>query len=558
MFGLKNGSDSKRDDPLATPRAATGWLGSLPEGNLEATVENAALMLTGSNDADHPPAIARLKALLLVDQELQPLLGEFRLTRLLQTGAAAADAARWDALKAVYKQLARAYQRYIAAFLEGASELDRETIAFATLRAILAVSQRAKVGYLQQQALDQKYWKILHKLFRFADASGFATRPIEGSNSQPMAASDAYLRALFLATASTGGFSAKQIEIADDWLAAWCRGTTLDREFSARRHLYYVNLGGDIGPRRIYDVKHDELCRYISTDALLLQIDRSRQSVREGQALTELGLNATFRGAEFMETLDRLERTWSNPANGGDQRGQPRVAAQGRTIGIVRSLPDLCRVAKKDFDTSRGLAEDKTELSAAEELDLKVYGFVTERTKNRVKTMAMTQEVPLRVENWPLQDESSNGYGAIIEGDMAQGLRIGSLLGVKQDGSKRWGVGIVQRKITRKDSAQTLIGIEMISLTPIIVTLRQPDQDVSQTGTMIVPVSREAQWALFLPGDRSQGRADSLIVDIALYGQGRKYVLQARNVSYLITMTRVIRRGEGWERVGFDVLSKRG
>jgi len=89
------------------------------------------------------------------------------------------------------------------------------------------------------------------------------------------------------------------------------------------------------------------------------------------------------------------------------------------------------------------------------------------------------------------------------------------------------------------------------------VTLRQPDQELTLTNPMHVPVTRDTQWALFLPGDRTQGRTDSLLVDIALYGQGRKYILQARNVSYFITMTRVIRRGEGWQRVGFDVLSKR-
>ena len=64
-------------------------------------------------------------------------------------------------------------------------------------------------------------------------------------------------------------------------------------------------------------------------------------------------------------------------------------------------------------------------------------------------------------------------------------------------------------------------------------------------------------WGLFIPGDKQADRKDSLIIDGALYATKKHILMSARNVRYIIRLDKVLRSGDGWHRIEFDVVGKK-
>ena len=137
-------------------------------------------------------------------------------------------------------------------------------------------------------------------------------------------------------------------------------------------------------------------------------------------------------------------------------------------------------------------------------------------------------------------------------------------MGITQDkvtkslaGTRRWGVGTVARRVALRDSGEIFVGIEVLSPTPVMVSIEAAGRELSVASPLNIPAGRENQWALFLPGASAQGRPDTLVIDTSMYSTARQFQLTARNVSYVIRMNRILGKGEGWQRVGFEVLAKR-
>jgi len=293
--------------------------------------------------------------------------------------------------------------------------------------------------------------------------------------------------------------------------------------------------------------------RFIDTEVVCVQIERLRRSLRSGEVTGLLTLGSGFKGVEFVELLDRLERVWSLAWMGQDQRVHRRERVEDGYLEVVRGLTELCMVTRRETE---GGGETRTgkPLSAAEEMDIKIYGFVTERTRERLA------EAPGQaggVEKWKLFDRSSSGFGTVLPVGGESGLRAGLLLGVRLTGTRRWGAGVVARRVALRDSGEIFVGVEVLSPTPVIVSIEPAGRELAVASPLNIPAGRENQWALFLPGAADQGRPDTLVIDTSMYSTARQFQLTARNVSYVIRMNRILGKGEGWQRVGFEVLAKR-
>jgi hypothetical protein len=64
------------------------------------------------------------------------------------------------------------------------------------------------------------------------------------------------------------------------------------------------------------------------------------------------------------------------------------------------------------------------------------------------------------------------------------------------------------------------------------------------------------QRALFLVGDTAKNQADSLLAPAGAYSPGDRLRLETPGRTFLIVINRVIQKGAGWERTGFNVEEK--
>jgi hypothetical protein len=132
--------------------------------------------------------------------------------------------------------------------------------------------------------------------------------------------------------------------------------------------------------------------------------------------------------AESLELLEHLLHQWSSLSS-REQRRAPRESIK-RLVDITHGLNAIINQIKT-ADTPASVSPYGTGLNYNEADDVQVYGFITDRTRERVSHI----HVPAianspDVERWVMHDESECGYGAIVESRDKDWLRVGALIGI--------------------------------------------------------------------------------------------------------------------------------
>ncbi len=213
-------------------------------------------------------------------------------------------------------------------------------------------------------------------------------------------------------------------------------------------HNFVVDLSSDHGPRRVRKPDANKPLRFWATADLLLKLNELHAALREGSTPAQLGLTENTRTAESLEMLDHLQRHWSSLA-GREQRRAPRESIK-RLADVTHGLSAILNLMRAT-NTSTTESPYGIGLNYSEEDDVQVYGFITERTRERVSQMhAHTSSNAHEHERWVMSDESECGYGAIVESRDKDWLRVGALISVKSHDSSAWKLGVIRRLSRRQ------------------------------------------------------------------------------------------------------------
>lgn len=542
--------------PLQNLERANAWLDTLPRDNLDAAREHILHVMGTFAQSRELLTVDGVNTLLHLDEGCQPVLADILRDFLQAPGDENRVNEICTDMDVIYGELANAYSRFVRVYHETRTSTKQiaQFMALVLGRTLYCLGNRAKWNFFRQRVMDVEAWKTTHAMYRFADQDGVMNvrlalyaRPYEIMSS-PGAL---YVRTVMLDTLSGGNFLATQIETADHWLTSWSSHITPNHGYIPEKHFYATNLNSDRGARRAHAPKTHEDNRYLPTEYLAIEIGRMRDRLREGKIQFDLGLTAKQPTHEYLSLLDKLGRLWSPESVAQDQRGEKRVTINNENVQSVRGLNGICECARQDYEKAHGPMDLNRGLSRDEEMDLQVYGFITERTRAKLRSRPLdaTQPIPA-VEQWQLRDESVNGYGVAFPSTQYRDLKLGTLVGLKRRRAERWLVGVVTRLQNRKHPDESIAGIEIFTHSPTIVIVNE-DVAAAQAETS------RSSWGLFIPGDKQTGRRDGLLIDGALYAQKKQIVMSARNVRYIVQLQTVLRSGEGWHRVEFVVVGKR-
>jgi cyclic-di-GMP-binding protein len=543
--------------PLQNLDRATAWLETLPRENLDAARAHISHMMGSFGHSRELLTVDGVNTLLHLDEGCQPVLIDILREFLQQPNN---DPAKLNELcremDSIYGELADAYARFIRVYHETRTSTKQiaQFMALVMGRALYCIGNRAKWNFFRQQVMDENVWSTAHNVYRYAELDGLLTTPIM-LYARPYEISSSpgalYVRTVMLDTLSSGNFLPTQIETADHWLTSWSVKNTPDQGYIPEKHFYSTNLNFPAGARRAHAPKTNEDNRYLKTDYLAIEIGRAKDRLREGEIHFGLGFIAKQPIGEYLSLLDRLSLLWSPEEVAMDQRGEKRIEIVDETVQAIRGLNGLCECARQDYEKAHGPMDLNRGLSRDEEMDLQVYGFITERTRTKIRSRPLdaTQPIPA-VEQWQLRDESINGYGVSFPSTQYRHLKLGTLVGLKRRRSERWVVGVVTRLQNRKHPDESIAGIEIFTHAPVIVIV---NEDVAAANAE----TSRSSWGLFIPGDKEAGRRDSLVIDGALYATKKQILMSARNVRYIVQLNGVLRSGEGWHRIEFDVVGKR-
>jgi hypothetical protein len=551
-------SGGGEDDPLTSLKAAARWVGNLPLGDAFKCQEVIFSKLRDFNEKTSGFMKDRLAVLMLLDEKSQDLqdtlvrqyLRNPRMSRSVESQL-------WHAVYGLYWEVARGYHSFILDFSRGAGKQVHESqVPLITLRALRTFGQLLKWRAIRYLPAGEKLWLRLHNLYRIAENEGFSRRSLQAyaGDASPHSCEATYLHILMLHLANSGTLYPKQLDQLDQWLAGWQGLLELDRRYDPQTHNFVIDLSSDHGPRRVRKPDTSKPLRYWSSATLLLKLDGLNTALREGAVPAQLGLSENARSVESLELLEHLQHNWS-ALSSREQRRAPRAPVK-RLVDVTHGLGTLIAQIKI-ANTPVEASPYGTGLNASEVDDVRVYGFVTDRTRERTSLMrAPTRPDAPDVERWVMQDESLCGYGAIVKSRDKDWLRVGALVGVKSSEDGVWQLGIV-RRLSRLDDDTSSVGIETLADTPTLAMLYDTATSAGYTVDGVDGVDnsgadlpRAALWLASSVG------ADSMVIDPVYFKPDKVFQVHGNGGKSFVALGRPLERSEGWMRVAVKPVTR--
>ena len=540
----------KNRDPLSNIKTATRWLESLAGGDVLASHDAILNELKRFNANLKLASKQQLALLMLLDEKSQDLqdtlvqqyLRSSRMSRSIESQL-------WHAINGMYWEIARAYHVFVMEYSRNPKNHQNEALMpLVTLRALRTLGRYLKWRAMRYLQPGQNIWAGMHKLYLVAETHGYHQQKMEIYPPHKMSFSceSVYLHALMFALANTGTLYPRQLHLLDQWLDTWSSTLSLDSQLFFHQHSFAVDLSADHAARRVRNPAIDKPVRYWGTAKLGQRLDAIQSALREGSPPTRLGLSEDARVAESIDLLDHLQRQWSAVAT-REQRRAPRERVKHMVEishgfgSITAQLPNSAATSHSVYGSS--LAYEETQ-------DVALYGFVTERTKQHTtQTKKLPTGAATDIERWIMHDESSQGYGAIIDTRNKTWLRVGALIAAKPREADAWHLGVV-RRLYRLDEESSSVGIETFPESLQLVSLldkQEPGYHVGgrDSNGPILPF-----MSLWLAGQ--DGRA-TLIIDPAHYKPGKVLELEGIEGVPWVSLGSPVERGEGWMRVEVHV-----
>lgn len=544
MFGFFKRKKKGEDEPLSDLKTVSRWMQDLPTGDIYTAQERVVQSLIQFNHADLPMSRERLQVLMHLDEQARDMqyslctqyLRNPRMSKVIESRL-------WTSIHAFYWEITRGYHAFLMDFVAnpGGSKIQA-VIPLLTARAIRGFADIFKWRYFRYERADEKLWLRLHNLYRIAEFDNFQANRFKlyGTDAKPSSCMEEYVQALLLAPLGAGSLTPKQIEMVDQWLDNWSHLTPLDNGYDAERHFFMVDTAQGHALRRIRpNTSPESSYRYISTFPLLEHLEKTERELKSGALPPSLGLGEEFRLPDGYDLLTYAAGEWATNSS-RERRASERQPTSGR-CEVVRDLPNICNRIRAELEIAHGTGHTK-HMSHEEILDIKLYGFVTERTKSALSQRhAGSQD--LSAERWPLHDRSETGIGMVLKAEESEWVKVGKLLALRHDPADNWKIGII-RRLTRQEGDTRSVGVQTVDAVPLLVQL-EPEE----TKELSYSVD-DAEY-----GDDSQSQAlifptlegpPVIVMESAKYAYARKYKMRDLASARSIRLEAVRDKGEGW------------
>ncbi len=551
-LSLFNISKLKRD-PFANKKSVLAWLSELPNIDIAATQEQITSTLTRLRSqpphADHD----RLEVLACIDDYSQPLLSQLCTQYLRNSRMSTAMEARlWHSIYTYYREITFAYYSGINPDtadpeLKTPGALQPQI----TLRMLNNLGNLFKWRFIHYDRPDEDLWRLLHQVYRMSEASGFANQLLPLYPGGESKCVHQFVRALLLAQMHPSALPARQIEMADIWLLKWVHLLEIEPAPCLPRHHFVIDLAQSSGVEAVTDRPYPDTSRCWDASPLLAQLHRTREEIKTQKRAPSPEIDA--RAPEYLKMLAYVELQLT-PGNLGKLRKAPRTATK-KTLHVLHGFYVICTAIKNHNAPVQPAIEADANMLYAEMVDIQLYGFVTETTRNRQQQRSVpTKAAELPYESWEAENVSTKGYLARSPTANNDWLRLGCLVGVK-DENDYWKVAVV-RRLSRARLGNTRVGMEVLAQTPVLAALRTPRLPaIAAPDNHNTPSAAAGTSVMALITSPIQGGHLALIIDSVQYAKERPFQTTIDGKPVSIRLERVLEKGDSWICVGASVLS---
>ena len=525
------------DDPVGDLKSATVWVQELPLADIHHAQIEIVRALSSINENKKMLLKERIRVCMYLNEKARSLQNNLCRDYLLtMENEKAPERAYLHTILAFWDEMAVAYQICIRNFAQDPSAKLWPTIHTLTARALYHFAMQAKWAYLRYLPVDGAVWRNLHRLYLFAERENFEKIPIKlfpDSNENTSCQSE-YLQPLMLMLANPESLQPQQIHQVDGWLDTWAKSICLEAQFRPHRQLYAVNLGDTKPARALRRNMLGDKYRYWGVGLLLVTIDKTVEQLKGGELPVRLGLGEECRLPQCLELIEVVENRWAKK----DVQRKHERQANVKVVHVVQGFPDIMSQLKPGAKIKR---KPKGEM-----VGFQVMGYTVGGSPLDTNTQDSQDLFEPALEQWIMENESVSGYGVTLNPNGQNGLKIGSLIGLKPESSRHFLIGVI-RRINKNPASKTYLGIETLSQAPIPVELHSlPNGDgrAQQSNAVYLLEMPQAQMVR------------SLLLARKDYEPGRLLQLKAQGKAYTIRLQNALEEMDDYSRVPFDVLAR--
>lgn len=505
---------------------------------------------------------------------LENIISELRLALRRHSGTALADALLWaadgyDALsrgacdsalnttlfrseseRSEYDWIAEQYGRLSALGRQVVEKLGDDpllprdkragAIAYAMLLSGHDAKWRQISGHDTGPPLANRHHALLARALAVGVSDVIVPVCIEGETIDTTAES-LYARALLLDRLASGNLSARQIEILDNWLAAWMPALMISRQALDDEPCLYTDLDEAQG-LRVPPVSGDPgnpspggRRLYLPVAPLLRQLDRAVEYFHQGLIFPGFGLGMTFRIEEHLGVIDYLSREFALLKAGATQKCTRFPVQSEIDVDVYFGMNDVVGRAINANALQRVALLAEGARDRLRETRNVSRGFV--------ETSEFAAFDPSR-KVLPVRDVSESGLGLSVLAAETEHIHVGDLAAIRLDAGVPVLLGTVSRKAMLPGGTRHVVGINFISKRAQPLTLEFPAD-----GETVRP----AASAIFVPGADESGRGDSILASESVYRTDTVFRVKVAGTFFGVRLGRIKKQGRGWKMAAFDV-----
>lgn len=567
MFDRLSSLFVRQKTPFVTVKVAHSWWKPLDEADPATQLQKVSEALGEFLAAERPPSHDVLLSLLWMDNTIQPAFESicFQYTSNPRMPKET-EQKLWKVICSFSQSMIDAYARCVqVGGQDNSNNAFEAEMPQVLARSLRYIATQAKWHYFRFEKAPAKLWIAAHQYYRLAEIEGFDSNPFPlypSLSTDVTSCADEYIQLLMLATVSSNNLTVIQLNWIDLWLEQWSKLMQIGRKYQEDRHHYCTSLQEKSGPQKIGPEADGETYRYWGISELVSRVQETLSRLESGSTPKSLGLGEGCHSAGAIELLKHLDVFWTMSMRNCQFQRTVRQDVS-KAASVIHGLDVICGHVRNDNDRFRnenGASEEKARVDFDEVMDMRLYGFVSNRTRTKqTLNPYAVQSKQHDWQTWAINNESASGLGAVLTYSTNEWVRPGVLVGVRVKDKDNWQIGVL-RRLNRMDEDEVYAGVQILTAMPVTVSMHSDDLDrienitVSELGFSGGIDLPNVRTAIYLPHKIEGTNINTLIMRAADYSHGRVYQVQARDKIFSVSLANVLEKGVDWTWVAVNVL----
>ena len=386
----------------------------------------------------------------------------------------------WMALNEFFAQIEQAYFKVLTGYYKGekGSSTIKPSLSLIAARGIHAVMGRLKLAAARYAQVDQSIWEHLAEYYSHAEMQHYQNEPVRlyPGLAQATSVRDRFVSLLMWYAPGSSTFSPQNMHLAERLATHFCRHFRVESQ-PASDSLFCFDLKQ---PAVLMRVMPDTLplpsLRFLSAGDVIPHIEALLKVLNKNIVPDEINLGGVYAASAVRDVTRHLLIYWSAP-------------------------PPMRRNVRRPIKVSMNVAHGLPD----------VVGHAAAGQQN---VASMT---------WAVEDISATGFRCVLPAKSAEGVKIGSLIGIRPENVGYRGVGIV-RRLGRDGQNNLHVGVEILSKRVENVVLRAQGRSAvggGQTAIWLIKLDDESGEVCLLMNPDTF----SMNVSLNTHFEGKSYLL---------------------------------